>query len=204
MSAILSTEYVNVPPPAYSEAPADDLAVQLEQMPMILPPPSYYDVPVEDLSAQLEQMKAIIEQMRLEKEDMMEKMKELRLKNERLEMEKEEIKRILSPFLEAEEKSKKEAEERAAEVARKAEHQRKNAEYKKKMGNPSFEDLINNGFTPNGSEPHSCNKISKYIGGKEYTWSIHMTYYEVIWPHRRTYSPIGIFLNPGEEPALYQ
>ena len=32
MSAISHTEYANVPPPAYSEAPADDLAVQLEQM----------------------------------------------------------------------------------------------------------------------------------------------------------------------------
>jgi hypothetical protein len=32
MSAISHTEYVNVPPPAYSEAPADDLAAQLEQM----------------------------------------------------------------------------------------------------------------------------------------------------------------------------
>jgi len=153
----------------------------------------------------------------------------------------EEMKRMMASFLEAEEKAKKEAEERAAEVEkekaaaiakkeaaekeelRKAEHQRKNTEAKKKMKATTFQELSENGFyrtlgvygSVKGAE--MSNDVMKGIGQENHLWLIfndHICHYQgklIPYTGDIGYNPqnpnrlIPLYtLVYGEEPALYK
>lgn len=116
----------------------------------------------------------------------------------------EEMKRMLTSFLEAEEKAKKEEEEKATaiakkeeeekaasiakkeaeekEVLRKAEHQRKNTEIKKTMRATTHQELYDNGFVRTvgvygfvkGVE--TSTDVIKRIGQEQHMWSIYNGY----------------------------
>lgn len=120
----------------------------------------------------------------------------------------------------AAEKAKKEAEER--EVLRKAEHLRKNREFKQSLTLDSFEKLSANGFqrtrgvygAVKGFEESM--DVIKEIGGEKHMWmrnGCHLSHYQgklVPYTGNITYNPCNPDLIPmysliyGEEPTLYK
>lgn len=111
---------------------------------------------------------------------------------------------------EAEEKEKKEAEKRAKkeaeekEILHKAEHLRKNAEFKQRIGS----DLREHGFYPftSGVEKNVYGEVvgpypieltpfvSKTIAGREHLWYAPIISFEMIVPHRVVRAPLGGYM----------